>query len=182
MLEDSFAKSKDYQPTQKEWLTSAWNGFKSPKELATEVLPHLPTAVEASTLKHIADVIASTPKDFEVHKNLKRILANRKKTVEEGKNIDWSTAEALAFGTLVNEGKHVRVSGQDVERGTFSQRHAVLHDQHNEDTYTPLQHIARDQGQFVICNSSLSEFGAYVVLRPSLSLMDVLADTGQAWF
>ncbi|RAL61497.1 hypothetical protein DID88_009426 [Monilinia fructigena] len=125
MLEESFAKSKDYQPTSKEWTTSAWNGFKSPKELATEVLPHNPTG-----------------------------------TVSEGQNIDWSTAEALAFGTLVGERpSRIRVSGQDVERGTFSQRHAVFHDQETEKTYTPLQHISKDQGKFVVSNSSLSEFG-----------------------
>jgi 2-oxoglutarate dehydrogenase E1 component len=160
MLNDSFDRSKDYQPTGKEWLTSAWNGFKSPKELATEILPHLPTGVSADFLRKIGDTISSAPEGFTVHRNLKRILANRKKTVDEGKGIDWSTAEALAFGSLCDEGHHVRVSGQDVERGTFSQRHAVLHDQENEQTYTPLQHISERQGTFVISNSSLSEFGA----------------------
>ena len=160
MLNDSFERSKDYQPTSKEWLTSAWNGFKTPKELATEILPHLPTAVDADLLRHIADKISSAPEGFNVHRNLQRILANRKKTVHEGKGIDWATAEALAFGSLVAEGHHVRVSGQDVERGTFSQRHAVLHDQETEATYTPLQHISENQGTFVISNSSLSEYGA----------------------
>jgi 2-oxoglutarate dehydrogenase E1 component len=162
MLDESFNRSKDYQPTAKEWLTSAWNGFKSPKELATEVLPHLPTAVEASKLEHIAEKIGSAPEDFTVHRNLKRILAGRTKTVTEGKNIDMATAEALAFGTLCQEGHHVRVSGQDVERGTFSQRHAVLHDQETEKTYTPLQNVSEDQATFVISNSSLSEYGVYV--------------------
>jgi|TARA_R110002003_G_scaffold70_16_gene6455 2-oxoglutarate dehydrogenase E1 component len=159
MLDESFNRSKDYQPSAKEWLTSAWNGFKSPKELATEVLPHLPTAVEASQLQHIAEKIGGAPDDFTVHRNLKRILAGRTKTVTEGKNIDMATAEALAFGTLCMEGHHVRVSGQDVERGTFSQRHAVLHDQETEKTYTPLQHLSDDQATFVISNSSLSEYG-----------------------
>ncbi|KAI5821384.1 thiamine diphosphate-binding protein [Pyronema omphalodes] len=160
MLEDSFAKSKDYQASSREWLTSAWNGFKTPKELATEILPHLPTAVPAETLKHIAGVVSSTPEGFEVHRNLKRILASRKKVVEDGTGIDWATAEALAFGSLLMEGKHVRVSGQDVERGTFSQRHAVLHDQAAEKTHTPLRHLSENQAKFAICNSSLSEFGA----------------------
>ncbi|KAK5797712.1 hypothetical protein VI817_004003 [Penicillium citrinum] len=160
MLNDSFDRSKDYQPTGKEWLTSAWNNFKTPKELATEVLPHLPTAVGINSLKHIADKVSGAPEGFTLHRNLKRILTNRKKTVDEGKNIDWATAEALAFGSLVDEGYHVRISGQDVERGTFSQRHSVLHDQENETTYTPLQHISENQGSFVISNSSLSEFGA----------------------
>ncbi|KAK1066740.1 2-oxoglutarate dehydrogenase E1 component [Friedmanniomyces endolithicus] len=159
MLEESFAKSKDYQPSAKEWLTSAWNGFKSPKELATEILPHLPTAVETETIKNIGKILGEPPEGFNVHRNLKRILANRGKTVSEGKGIDMSTGEALAFGTLCLEGHHVRVSGQDVERGTFSQRHAVLHDQENEETYTPLKHVGKDQGSFVITNSSLSEYG-----------------------
>src|SRR5947207_14035251 len=118
MLEDSFNRNKDYQPSSREWLASAWNGFKSPKELATEVLPHSPTGVEADLLKHIGNVISSAPKGFKLHRNLKRILETRKKTIYEGKNIDWSTAEALAFGTLASEGRNVRVSGQDVERGT----------------------------------------------------------------
>ncbi|KAJ9257426.1 hypothetical protein DTO207G8_2180 [Paecilomyces variotii] len=145
MLNDSFDRSKDYQPTSREWLTSAWNGFKTPKELATEILPHLPTGVDADLLKSIADKISGAPEGFNLHRNLKRILSNRKKTVDEGENIDWSTAEALAFGSLVAEGHH---------------RHAVLHDQESEATYTPLQHITPDQGSFVISNSSLSEFGA----------------------
>lgn len=159
MLEESFKKSKDYQPTSREWLTTPWEDFKSPKELATEVLPHLPTAVEEDTLKKIGDVISDAPKGFEIHRNLKRILNTRKKAVETGEGIDWSTGEALAFGSLVLEGYHVRVSGQDVERGTFSQRHAVLHDQSSEQTYTPLNHLSEDQAAFVISNSSLSEYG-----------------------
>lgn len=159
VLEESFTKSKDYVPTSREWLTTPWEGFKSPKELATEVLPHLPTAVEESTLKHVGEVISSWPSDFEVHKNLKRILGQRKKAVESGEGIDWATGEALAYGSLVNEGYHVRVSGQDVERGTFSQRHAVLHDQASEKTYTPLKHVSENQADFIISNSSLSEYG-----------------------
>lgn len=159
MLNSSFDSSKDYQPTSREWLTSAWNGFKSPKELATEVLPHPPTGVPTDVLKEIGNKISQAPEGFHVHRNLQRILAGRKKMVDEGTGIDWATAEALAFGTLCLEGHHVRVSGQDVERGTFSQRHAVLHDQDSEATYTPLQHLSDDQATFRISNSSLSEFG-----------------------
>ncbi|RMZ86265.1 hypothetical protein DV736_g6508, partial [Chaetothyriales sp. CBS 134916] len=160
MLNTSYDRSKDYQPTGKEWLTSAWHDFKSPKELATEILPHPPTGVKEPVLKKIGQAVGSAPEGFHVHRNLKRILAGRQKSVEEGKNIDWATAEALAFGTLCLEGHHVRVSGQDVERGTFSQRHAVLHDQENEDTWTPLANLRNGQGSFHISNSSLSEFGA----------------------
>jgi 2-oxoglutarate dehydrogenase E1 component len=159
MLEESFTRSKDYVSSAQEWLTSAWNGFKSPKELATEILPHPPTGVDESILKKISEETGTVPEGFQVHKNLKRILATRAKNVTEGKDIDMPTAEALAFGTLCLEGHNVRVSGQDVERGTFSQRHAVLHDQETEDTYTPLQHLDDSQGSFVISNSSLSEYG-----------------------
>lgn len=159
ILEESFVKSKDYEPTPREWLTTPWEGFKSPKELATEVLPHLPTAVDEATLKSIGQTISSWPEAFEVHKNLKRILGQRMKSVETGEGIDWATGEALAYGSLVNEGFHVRVSGQDVERGTFSQRHSVLHDQASENTYVPLKHVSENQADFVISNSSLSEYG-----------------------
>jgi 2-oxoglutarate dehydrogenase complex dehydrogenase (E1) component-like enzyme len=159
-LEDTFAKSKDYKPSSKEWLTSSWNGFASPKDLATKVLPHLPTSVDAEILKEIGKAISSYPKDFNIHNNLKRIIANRGKSIVDNTGVDMSTAEALAFGSLVKEGYHVRVSGQDVERGTFSQRHAVLHDQKTEKTYVPLMHIEGEKvGSFVISNSSLSEFG-----------------------
>ncbi|ODV90195.1 hypothetical protein CANCADRAFT_31230 [Tortispora caseinolytica NRRL Y-17796] len=161
ILEESFQKSKTHKTeNQHEWVAHAWEGFKTPKELETEILPHLPTGVEEKTLQHIGDVISNAPEGFSVHRNLNRILKNRKKSIEEGKNIDWSTGEALAFGSMALEGYHVRVSGQDVERGTFSQRHAVLHDQESEAIYTPLQHLDDKQGSFVISNSSLSEFGA----------------------
>ena len=159
ILNDSFDRAKDYQPTSREWLTSAWNGFKTPKELAAEVLPHNPTSVDPEVLKHIGHVTAEPPEGFSLHRNLKRILNNRRKVVVEGHDIDFATGEALAFGSLAKEGYHVRVSGQDVERGTFSQRHAVLHDQENENTYTPLQHVDPNQAAFTISNSSLSEYG-----------------------
>ncbi|KAG7887998.1 hypothetical protein KL925_004204 [Ogataea polymorpha] len=158
-LEESFGKSKDYKPDSREWLTTPWEGFKSPKELATEVLPHLPTAISEEKVKHIGKVVSTVPENFNLHRNLKRILGNRLKSIESGQGIDWSTGEALAFGSLAMEGYHVRVSGQDVERGTFSQRHAVLHDQKNEETYIPLKHLDENQGDFVISNSSLSEYG-----------------------
>lgn len=158
-LDELFGKSKEYQPTSREWLTTPWEDFKLPKELATEVLPHLPTAVDEPILKQIGKAISEAPEGFEVHRNLKRILNTRNKSVESGEGIDWATGEALAFGSLALEGYHVRVSGQDVERGTFSQRHAVLHDQSSEQTHTPLNNLLEDQGAFVISNSSLSEYG-----------------------
>ncbi|KAN0059964.1 2-oxoglutarate dehydrogenase E1 component [Thecaphora frezii] len=132
------------------------------KELAEKILDHKDTGVDLvdlKTLKHIGKVVSLYPKDFSIHKNLRCILKTRGKTVEEGKNIDMSTAEVLAFGSLVKEGYYVHLSGQDIERGTFSQRHLVLHDQVDVRTYTLLQHIDKQQVPFVACNLSLSKFG-----------------------
>ncbi|KAF7291641.1 2-oxoglutarate dehydrogenase E1 component [Mycena chlorophos] len=160
MLDKSAAAAKEYVPTSREWLSSSWPGFPSPKQLAQETLPTRPTGSDEATLQRIGKAISTYPNGFQPHKNLARILASRGKTVEEGTNIDWSTAEALAFGSLALENTHVRVSGQDVERGTFSQRHAVIHDQANEQQYVPINNLGSSQARFVVCNSSLSEYGA----------------------
>uniref|UniRef100_A0A060SXT5 2-oxoglutarate dehydrogenase, mitochondrial n=1 Tax=Blastobotrys adeninivorans TaxID=409370 RepID=A0A060SXT5_BLAAD len=158
-LEDALGKARDYKKDPKEWQTAAWEGFKTLKDLQTEILPHLPTAVETNKLKHYGTVLSSYPEGFTLHRSLKRILNTRQEAINSGENIDWSTGEALAFASLVDEGFHVRISGQDVERGTFSHRHAVLHDQQTEEVYTPLEHISENQGKFVASNSSLSEYG-----------------------
>ncbi|CAG8452153.1 8019_t:CDS:2 [Ambispora leptoticha] len=158
-LEDSYSKSKDYEPTSREWLSSSWHGFKSPKEIAEETMPIYPTGASMESLNHVGQMISSYPKNFNVHPALSRILKAREKSITEGKNIDWATAEGLAFGSLLLENKHVRLSGQDVERGTFSQRHAVLHDQVTEYQYVPLNDLGVGQAHFTICNSSLSEYG-----------------------
>ncbi|KAH8114578.1 2-oxoglutarate dehydrogenase complex E1 component mitochondrial precursor [Phellopilus nigrolimitatus] len=160
MLEKAAAAAKDYTPTSKEWLSASWQGFPSPKQLAEHPLPTRATGSAEEVLKRIGKSISTYPQGFTVHRNLSRILTSRGKTVEEGTNIDWATAEALAFGSLVLEKNHVRVSGQDVERGTFSQRHAVIHDQENEQQYVPINNLGSNQAHFKICNSSLSEFGA----------------------
>jgi 2-oxoglutarate dehydrogenase E1 component len=159
MLETAASGAKDYVPTSKEWLSASWQGFPSPKKLAEETLPTRPTGCEEEVLQRIGKAISTYPQGFTPHKNLVRILNGRGKAIEDGKNIDWSTAEALAFGSLAMEKIHVRVSGQDVERGTFSQRHAIIHDQSNEAQYVPLNHLDSTQARFVVCNSSLSEFG-----------------------
>ncbi|KAF8349517.1 2-oxoglutarate dehydrogenase E1 component [Amanita rubescens] len=159
MMEKAAEAAKDYVPTSKEWLSASWPGFPSPKQLAEQTLPTRKTGCDLDTLKRVGRAISSWPSGFNVHKNLARIIHSRGKTIEEGNNIDWSTAEALAFGSLALEKIHVRVSGQDVERGTFSQRHAVLHDQVTESQFIPVNHLGSDQAQFVVCNSSLSEYG-----------------------
>ncbi len=159
MLEKAAAGAKDYVPTSKEWLSASWQGFPSPKRLAEETLPTATTGLHEKSLKRIGKVLSTFPEGFTPHRNLARILSTRGKTIDEGKNIDWATAEALAFGSLLFDKIHVRLSGQDVERGTFSQRHAVVHDQENEQQYIPLNNLGSNQARFVVCNSSLSEYG-----------------------
>ncbi|KAG9087068.1 2-oxoglutarate dehydrogenase E1 component [Ceratobasidium sp. UAMH 11750] len=145
----------------------------SPKERAEQNLPHNPTGVDESVHKRIGQAISTMPQGFTAHRNLARILSARGKSVEQDTGIDWATAEVLAFGSLVLEKNHVRVSGQDFERGTFSQRHAVIHDQETEQQHTPLNSLGSDQAAFIVCNSSLSEFGVlgfelgYSLVSPS---------------
>lgn len=160
ILEGAYEKSKTYVPEEREWLSSAWEGFPSPRELAEINLPQKDTGVDLDRLKYIGRKVSSYPEGFTIHRNLGRILKNRMKFIEEGEGIDMATAEALAFGSLCMEGNSVRISGQDVERGTFSQRHSVLVDQKTEETYVPLDDLSPDQAPFYPCNSSLSEFGA----------------------
>ena len=164
VLEENYSASKDYKASSKEWVSSSWSGMKAPAELANETVSSRSTGVDADLLKQIGSAAATYPKDFTVHPNLARILKQREKTISEGEGIDWATAESLAFGSLLAEGTHVRLSGQDVERGTFSQRHALLHDQKTESQFVPLNNLSRTgtiskQSPFTVCNSSLSEFG-----------------------
>lgn len=159
-FEKSYERSKNYTPKSKEWLTSSWNGFKSPKELSETVCKEYVTGVPVEMIKKVADALCKTPAAFDVHRGIKRLLQSRQKMIESGTDIDMGLAEALAFGSLLLEGCHVRLSGQDVERGTFSHRHAILHDQSNEAQYVQLANIEPSrQAKFVVCNSSLCEFG-----------------------
>lgn len=158
-LEDTYTRSRDYKPEVKEWVTSNWNGFKTIREMRSITVNSDPTGVELDKLKRIGIASASYPDHFDVHKGLQKILETRRNAVESGTDIDMPTAEALAFGTLLEEGVHVRLSGQDVERGTFSQRHAVLNNQSTEGIFVPLAHVDSKQAPFTVCNSNLSEFG-----------------------
>jgi len=109
-------------------------------------------------LDTVAAAIVNYPKEFVLHPNLKRIMDQKKKSLESGEPVDWATGEALAFGSLLLEGFHVRLSGQDVERGTFSHRHSVLHDQQTGKLYTPLNNIPGQKSYFAVSNSFLSEY------------------------
>ena len=111
----------------------------------------------STILKDIGRKITKVPDGFRVHRTIQRFLENRAKAIDNGVGIDWATGEALAFCTLLQEGHHVRLSGQDSERGTFSQRHSVLIDQEDESRYTPFNHLGDDQGHYEVINSLLSE-------------------------
>ncbi|XP_059615722.1 2-oxoglutarate dehydrogenase complex component E1 isoform X4 [Phlebotomus argentipes] len=141
----------------KDWLDSPWSGFFEGKD----PLKVCPTGVHEETLVHIGNRFSQPPPnaaEFTIHKGLMRILAARKEMVDK-RTVDWALGEAMAFGSLLKEGIHVRLSGQDVERGTFSHRHHVLHHQRvDKATYRPLCHLYPDQGPYTVCNSSLSEF------------------------
>jgi 2-oxoglutarate dehydrogenase E1 component len=152
-LEEEFAASDSYRPNRADWLDGKWSGIGHAEEGARRGV----TGVDVERLKEIGRKLTTIPKGFTPHKTIARIVANRRKMIEEGAGIDWATAESLAFGTLLIEGFRVRLSGQDSERGTFSQRHSVLMDQENEKKYTPLKHITKTQGIFEVINSMLSE-------------------------
>ena len=129
------------------------------------------TAVDEATLRRIAATQVATPDGFTIHPKLAPQLAKRNEMLNDG-TVDWSTGEMFAFGSLLLEGHPIRMAGQDVRRGTFSNRHAVIHDQNNGSTWTPLQNLIDDNNQFFIFDSLLSEYAAlgfeygYSVERP----------------
>lgn len=155
-LDAEYEAGQTYLPNKADWLDGRWAGLR-PGEASSDDPRRGKTGVEMEALKEIGSSICSIPETFNAHRTIKRFLTARKKAIDTGKNIDWATAEALAFGSLLTEGHRVRLSGQDSERGTFSQRHSVLIDQENEDRYVPLNQVADDQGRYEVINSMLSE-------------------------
>ncbi len=155
-LNEEFEAAKSYLPNKADWFEGRWTGLGKPEEpvLARR---NINTAVSKSMLCSIGETLATVPPDFHIHKTLGRILQAKASMFETGVGFDWATAEALAFGTLLCEGHHVRLSGQDSGRGTFSQRHAVWIDQKSGEKYIPLNSL--DGGRFEVRDSPLSEFG-----------------------
>ena len=152
-LEKEFESSKNYKSELK-WFDGAWSRFKPGLGKDKRGV----SGVDKTKLIEIGKKISNIPTNFEVHKTLKKIFDFRAQSIKSGKAIDWSTAETLAFGTLLTEGFSVRLSGQDSGRGTFSQRHAVLRNQENHDRFIPLNNISKGQKKFEIIDSLLSEF------------------------
>ncbi|HXD12985.1 MAG TPA: 2-oxoglutarate dehydrogenase E1 component [Xanthobacteraceae bacterium] len=154
-LDAELEAAQSYRANKADWLDGRWAGFKTGGD--GEDPRRGQTGVQIAALKDIGKKITTLPPDFHLHRTLNRFLDNRRKAIETGTNIDWATGEALAFSSLLLEGHRVRLSGQDSERGTFSQRHAVLIDQENERRYTPFNHLGDGQARFEVINSMLSE-------------------------
>ena len=155
-LDIEFETAQGYKPNKADWLDGRWSGLKAAREDADDARRGQ-TGLPAEALKDLGRHISTVPAGFHLHRTIQRFLDNRKRMFETGEGIDWATAEALAFGSLLLEGHPVRLSGQDVERGTFSQRHCVLIDQDNESRYAPLKHLRDGQSCFEVINSMLSE-------------------------
>ena len=154
-LDAEFEAGTSYKPNKADWLDGKWAGFKIADQ--EEDARRGVTGVDVAVLKDIGRKITKVPDGFRVHRTIQRFLDNRAKAIDSGVGIDWATGEALAFCSLLEEGHHVRLSGQDSERGTFSQRHSVLIDQEDESRYTPFNHLGVDQGHYEVINSLLSE-------------------------
>jgi 2-oxoglutarate dehydrogenase E1 component len=155
-LAESFDAVEGFKPNSTDCLGGAWTGFKNWNSLNGG--DHRgKTAVPAKELKRIGEVLTRLPVDFPINKKLERIVEQKREMFKKKLGFDWGTAEALALGSLLNDGYAVRFSGQDVGRGTFSHRHAIWVNQENEWKYVPLKHIKSGQPRFEIHDSPLSE-------------------------
>lgn len=170
ILESEFEASKSWETQKSDWLSSRWSGFLSPRQQSRI----RETGVNVDKLRELGVKLTTLPSHFNVHKQLEKIFATRLDSIKAGDDIDWATAEILAFSTLLMEGNHVRLTGQDVQRGTFSHRHAVLVDQKTGVNFCPANNLAKHvlpsaplnrtgatdiQGEFTCRNSILSEYG-----------------------
>ena len=154
-LEADFDAAAGFKANKADWFEGRWSGLGKPKD-EIDARRAAATGVDAALLRQIGTTLTTVPDGFAIHKTLARILGDKAATLDSGANIDWATAEALAFGSLLHDGSAVRLSGQDSGRGTFSQRHSVWTDQLTGSRYTPLQAISP---KFEVLDSPLSEFG-----------------------
>ncbi len=166
-LETEFAAAKNYRPNKADWLEGAWAGF--------EPAPHdddgCDTCVAPGLLRELGQGLTTVPEGFRLNPKVVRQLEAKRAAIEAGEGIDWATAEALAIASLCAEGTHVRMSGQDSGRGTFSHRHAILIDQETEARWVPINHVRAGQAPFEIIDSPLSE-AAVVGFEYGYSLAD----------
>ena len=155
-LDAEFERAKTFETKGPDWLEGEWAGLTVPAEADGDKRQG-DTDVSVELLREIGQRITTIPNSVDIHRTLKRIIEARAERIQTGENVDWGLAEHLAFGTLVLEGHPVRLSGQDVERGTFSQRQSHFVDQTTEELYTPLNHLRPDQEYYQVLNSHLSE-------------------------
>ena len=154
-LEVEYEAGQNYRPNKADWLDGVWSGIKVAE--AGDGPRRGDTGVDAARLKEFGEKLTVVPEGFAIHRTVGRFLDERRRSIETGAGINWATAETLAFASLLAEGHPVRLSGQDVERGTFSQRHSVLFDQDVEERYIPLNNLSETQARFEVINSMLSE-------------------------
>jgi 2-oxoglutarate dehydrogenase E1 component len=154
-LESEFDAAKNYRPNRADWLEGAWAGLAA----ASDGDRRGDTAVATELLRELGHGLVTVPEGFRLNPKIARQLDAKRAAIETGEGIDWATAEALAIAALCAEGTHVRMSGQDSGRGTFSHRHAVLVDQETEQHYVPIDHVRAGQAPFEIIDSPLSEAG-----------------------
>jgi 2-oxoglutarate dehydrogenase E1 component len=152
-MEQDFEAASGYKPNKADWLEGRWQGLETARGEARRG----DTSAKLKTLRHIGKVLTEAPKDFNLHRTVGRQLTAKRAVIDSGEGVDWATAEALAFGSLLMEGFPVRLSGQDSARGTFSQRHSQFIDQIDEHLYTPLNNLDRKQADYDVVNSALSE-------------------------
>jgi 2-oxoglutarate dehydrogenase E1 component len=152
-LEDELEIANSHLPNKADWLDGRWTGL----ETAPRGDRRGTTEVDMETLNRVGRAISQIPENFRPHRTIVRLMQQKRQMIETGENIDWATGEALAFGTLLDDGFPVRLSGQDSSRGTFSQRHSALVDQETEERYLPLNHIREGQAEFEVVDSLLSE-------------------------
>ena len=155
-LDAEFEAGQAYKPNKADWLDNRWSGLRAADSVSDDPRRG-ETGLPSDMVEELGRRLSAVPEGFNVHRTIQRFMENRRQTIETGEGIDWATAEALAFGSLVDEGHPVRLSGQDCERGTFSQRHSVLIDQENEERYVPLNNIRDGQSRYEVINSMLSE-------------------------
>ncbi len=154
-LDAEFDVESSYKPNKADWLDGVWSGMRVADNQDEQRRGK--TSMPMKRLKEIGRRLSEIPEGFNAHRTIQRFMENRRQMIETGEGIDWAMGEALAFGSLLLDGHPVRLSGQDVERGTFSQRHSVLYDQENEDRYIPLNGLGKGQQLYEVVNSMLSE-------------------------
>ncbi|MEB8345822.1 2-oxoglutarate dehydrogenase E1 component [Flavobacteriaceae bacterium KMM 6898] len=139
------------------FMADEWRGFEAVQE--EEMMKPVDTTFDKEKLTEIAKIITALPKGKKFMRKVEKLIGDRKKMFFETDTLDWAMGELLAYGTLLHEGYSVRMSGQDVERGTFSHRHAVVKVEESEEEIMQLNMLSEDQGKFQIYNSLLSEYG-----------------------